>query len=149
MAEKIALRPAVLAVFVNSRGEILIGSSPRDGGYKIPQGGLDEGETPRQGVIREVREELGIILEEKNIIFEATERVSYLFPKEEPLRNAYKGQEFRIFHIKYEEFMNPLPQDDEFDTLLWIKPEQLDNYDTRHRAEAYGKALKIIFHNGI
>ena len=70
-------------------------------------------------------------------------KVSYLFPEKEPLKNSYKGQQFSVFLIKYKEEMNPRPQDDEFDKLIWIKPSELKNYDTRHRAEAYGQALDL------
>lgn len=138
-----ALRPAVLAIFLNRRGEILIGSSPRDGGYKIPQGGLDPGENPLQGVIREVYEELGVRLSKSDISPMAEETVTYLYPPEEPLRNSYIGQKFSVFLVQYKEEMNPQPQDDEFDELIWIKPSELRNYDTRHRAEAYGLALRL------
>lgn len=138
------LRPAVMAVFLNDLEQILIGSSPRDGGYKIPQGGLDAGETPEAAVIREVKEELGLSLSHSDIIMKGSDEVFYLYPPEEPLRNSYKGQRFHVFLIRFRETMDPHPQDDEFDRLLWIAPGDLDSYDTRHREEAYKKALQSL-----
>lgn len=143
MSQIKALRKAVMAIFLNDRGEILIGSSPRDGGFKIPQGGLEVGETPVQGAIREVFEELGVAITEEDFYPPVTSEISYLFPEDEPLRGFYKGQRFHVFLIKYRDSMEPVPQDDEFDKLLWIKPSELDNFDTRHRGEAYRKALDL------
>ncbi|MEZ4841188.1 MAG: hypothetical protein R2821_06665 [Flavobacteriaceae bacterium] len=34
----------MMAVLVNTENKVLIGSSPRDGGYKFPQGGLEPDE---------------------------------------------------------------------------------------------------------
>ena len=56
---KKAFRIAAMAVIVNDRNQILIGSSPRDGGYKFPQGGLEPNEDAISGIKRELNEELG------------------------------------------------------------------------------------------
>ena len=39
--------------------------------------------------------------------------------------------------------MQLTPQDEEFDELLWISPNELHRYNTYFRAEAYINALKI------
>ena len=132
-----------MAIFVNEKNEILIGSSPRDGGYKIPQGGLESGETPVEGVRREVMEELGVTIKDSDLFPMTEKRVHYHFPKAESQWNPYLGQEFYIFKIQFRESMNPTPQDDEFDKLIWVAPENFKKYNTHHRAEAYEKALRI------
>lgn len=40
--------------------------------YTFPGGGLEEGETPKEGVIREIKEELGIDVEVKEKLYETT-----------------------------------------------------------------------------
>ena len=54
-------RPGVGIVLVNSHGLVFAGKrrDNRDHPWQMPQGGLLEGETPRQAVLRETREELG------------------------------------------------------------------------------------------
>lgn len=141
MPQMSELRPAVMALFVNGRGEILIGSSPRDGGWKIPQGGMDKGETPLEALFREVKEELGVILDNRDVHPWSGEKVTYMYPPSEPLRSRYRGQELNAFRIDFREEMSPCPQDDEFGRLEWIQPEDLEKYDTRHRARAYREAL--------
>lgn len=54
-------RAGVGAIIVNSRGQVLIGER-RDhrGSWQFPQGGIEDGETPRDAVYREIGEETGI-----------------------------------------------------------------------------------------
>lgn len=138
-----SFRPAVMAVLVNDENKILIGSSPRDGGYKFPQGGLDKGESSLEGIKREVMEELGLDLKEEDILEEYNEKVKYYYPNKYNPNNNHVGQEQIIFKIKYRENMNLIPQDNEFEELIWICAKDLDKYDTQHRTEAYKKALEL------
>jgi len=135
-------RIGVMAVIVNDKNRVLIGSSPRDGGFKFPQGGLDPGEDALTGVKRELNEELGISITDNDILKIHTEKVKYLYPKEDSYY-IFKGQELSVIQIKYNASMKLIPQDDEFDKLYWIKPTELSTYNTYFRANAYNKALKI------
>jgi len=134
------LRKAVMAVLVY-QGKILIGSSPRDGGYKFPQGGLDPGEHYLDGIIRELKEELGVTIEVEAIIDHYEETVGYDYPNED--RYIYKRQELHVVLIQYNPRMKLEPQDDEFDELVWISPTELNQYQTYFRANAYHRALEL------
>lgn len=140
MKEK--LRPAVVGIIVNSENKILIGSSPRDGGYKFPQGGLDEGETYLEGIKREVFEEIGVELNDEDIVEEFEEKISYAWPKHLQW-SGFTGQEQVVFKIKFHERMEILAQDEEFDEFFWIDANELENYETEHRKEAYIRALEL------
>ena len=135
------VRKAVMAIIVNDEKKVLIGSSPRDGGYKFPQGGLDKGEYFIDGIIRELKEELAIDVTEKDILQSYTETVGYVYPNED--RYIFKRQELNIVKVQFNDKMKLIPQDDEFEDLIWISPSELSNYNTYFRAEAYQKALKI------
>ena len=58
-------RPGVGALLLNSAGRVWVGERIRRAGqqmeypWQLPQGGLDEGEEPRDAVIRELEEETG------------------------------------------------------------------------------------------
>lgn len=137
-------RQAVMAVIVNKNNQVLIGTSPRDGGFKFPQGGIDSNESNVDAIIRELKEELDLDLNKDNILLECNEKVSYEFNKSsQNIYNKFDGQEQVVFKIKYRNYMKLEPQDDEFDKLIWINPKDLKNYDTRHRTKAYNKALEI------
>ena len=139
---KDTFRIAALAIVINQEGKILIGSSPRDGGYKFPQGGLDPGEDVFSGIKRELREELGITLFDNDIEIIFEEKVSYTYPPEDPYY-IYKGQELSVVKIHYNNSWYLIPQDDEFEELIWIDPSDLTNYDVGFRMMAYTKALKL------
>lgn len=62
-------REIVGAVIVSSDDYILLGEAATHlGQLCIPGGGLLDGETPQQGVIREVSEETGLVLLESALI---------------------------------------------------------------------------------
>jgi len=135
-------RIAVLAILVNNEGKVLIGSSPRDGGYKFPQGGLLKNENALTGVKRELKEELGISITDDDIESLYDEKVRYLYPPEDPYY-IYKGQELFVVKIQYNTSMQLIPQDDEFEELHWINPSELTSFDVRFRLKAYIRALEL------
>lgn len=135
------VRKAVMAVIVNNENKVLIGSSPRDGGYKFPQGGLDKGEHFIDGIVRELKEELAIDITTKDILESYAETVGYVYPDED--RYIYKSQVLNIVKVKYNSAMKLIPQDDEFGDLVWISPSEIHKYNTYFRADAYQKALEI------
>lgn len=139
---KNTFRIAVLAIIVNTEGKILIGSSPRDGGYKFPQGGLNANELPLDGLKREMLEELNLKIHDKDILLICNEKVRYLYPKDDSYY-IFKGQELTVFKILFNSNAKLEPQDDEFDELHWIKPEDLVQYDVQFRLQAYIHALEL------
>jgi 8-oxo-dGTP pyrophosphatase MutT (NUDIX family) len=136
------LRKATMAVIVNSENKFLIGSSPRDGGFKFPQGGLDEGESLFEGIKREVFEEVGLELLDSDIIESFDEMVKYFYVKPHP-ETGHLGQEQSVFKIKFRDDMVLVPQDDEFDELYWISFEEFEKFDFMHRKTAYLRALEL------
>ena len=139
---KKTFRIAAMAVIVNDQNNVLIGSSPRDGGFKFPQGGLESNEDPLTGIKRELKEELGISISNKDILKVISEKVQYLYPPEDPYF-IYKGQRLSVIKVRYNTSMKLIPQDDEFEELCWIQPKELKNYDVGFRFEAYLKALEL------
>ncbi|MCB0475172.1 MAG: NUDIX domain-containing protein [Flavobacteriaceae bacterium] len=138
---RLGIRSAVMAVLINQEGKVLIGSSPRDGGYKFPQGGREPFEDVITCIKRELREELNFIVNDGDIEQVYDQKVSYEFPDDGYY--IFDSQELTVVKIRFQSHAELTPQDDEFDELLWIKPEELCNYDSHFRGEAYQKALEI------
>lgn len=134
-------RQAVMAVIINNEGKILIGYSPREKSFKFPQGGLEKNETIIEGIKRELLEELDYNLKKKFVVEVFDEKIRYPFPPN--CHPIFKGQELSIVKIKYDPQTNTIPQDDEFDKLIWILPHNINNYNTEYRADAYFHALEI------
>lgn len=139
---KKSFRIAAMAVIVNDQNQVLIGSSPRDGGFKFPQGGLEPNEDAISGIKRELFEELGIRISDDDILFFASEEVHYLYPPEDPYY-IYKGQRLSVIKVQYNDSMKLIPQDDEFEELHWISPSDLHSYDLGFRLKAYARAIEI------
>ena len=122
---KFPIRKAVMAVIVDDDFRILIGSSPRDGGYKFPQGGLEPNEDIITGIKRELEEELSLKIKNTDIIQSYSKKVRYKYPNED--RYIFLSQELNIVKIQYKKEMQLIPQDEEFDKLLWISPKTYIN----------------------
>src|SRR5690606_34776510 len=81
--EKKNLRPNVAAIILSSKYpqkcEIFIASRVDiNNAWQFPQGGIDEGESSKDALFRELEEEIGT--KEVEIIAEYPDWVSYLFP---------------------------------------------------------------------
>lgn len=137
-------RQAVMAVILKSDKTFLIGSSPRDGGYKFPQGGLDLNEAPKEGLIRELKEELGIEIDDGDILFKLENTVKYNYPEYKPYSKIYSGQEMHVFVISFQNRFTPVAQDDEFEQFHWITQNQMNQFDFTYRQIAYMQAIEQI-----
>lgn len=130
-----------MAVIINEEAKVLIGYSPRDKSYKFPQGGLEDDEDLLTGITRELKEELNYLLHEDHVLEVYQEKVRYPFPPD--CHPVYMGQELSIVKIKHRHGAETIPQDDEFDSLIWIKPQEISIYNYEYRSEAYKRALEI------
>jgi 8-oxo-dGTP pyrophosphatase MutT (NUDIX family) len=138
-------RQAVMAIIIKEDDSFLIGSSPRDGGYKFPQGGLEEGEDKKVGLFREILEELGTVFTADDEIIQLSASSKYPYPSHKPYSKRYSGQELHVFIVKYKESMSFMPQDNEFDQLHWITEAEMDQFNFEHRKQAYYEAVSNAF----
>ena len=134
-------RQAVMAVIINEESKVLIGYSPRDKSYKFPQGGLESHEDLITGIKRELLEELNYELNHERILSVYEEKVKYPFPPD--CHPIYMGQELSIVKIRHHPEAETIPQDDEFDRLIWIHPRDAGQYNYEYRSQAYQRALQI------
>jgi len=96
-------RPNVGAVLFNRSGLILVArradlpnAEAPAGGWQLPQGGIDEGEDPRQAVLRELAEEIGT--DRAEVIGEHDEWLTYDLPPQLlgiALKGRFRGQRQR------------------------------------------------------
>ena len=95
------------AALFNAHGQVFVGRRAdlppgMDHIWQMPQGGIDEGENPRQAVLRELAEEIGTA--NADIVGEHPEWLSYDLPPHLvgiAFKGRYRGQSQRWFALKF------------------------------------------------
>lgn len=97
-------RLGVGAVLLNAEGQVLVAQridTPGDA-WQMPQGGIDEGEDPREAVFRELEEEIGTA--NAQIVAETEGWLTYDLPKairKTIWKGRYRGQKQKWFALRY------------------------------------------------
>ena len=145
-------RSNVAIIIVNQFGKVLWCQRKEHDGWQFPQGGVDKGETPREAVLRETREEVGLDSNDINIVYECEKWLKYEVPKAKRRRyfkkNIFKGQKQKWFLAK-------LLSDDkkinlrvnmpvEFDKWVWANYWYPLHSVIAFKKEIYKKALLTI-----
>jgi mutator protein MutT len=78
---QLVLIPSVAAIIRNEAGQILFLVRSDNGLWDLPAGAIDPGETPAQAIVREVREETGLIVEPTAVL------------------GAFGGERFRLSYL--------------------------------------------------
>lgn len=102
--DKHLYRPCVGILLLNDEGRVFAGKRVDVQGdhWQMPQGGIDDGETPRQAAMRELREETGT--DKAKIIAESRAWLCYDLPEELRRRawgGRYRGQSQRWFAMRF------------------------------------------------
>lgn len=117
--ERFKVIPAVFAIFRKTDGTILlsrrINTGHADGQWSLPAGHVEEGESIQSGLIREVREEVGVIVEPEDLTLIVTES-----------RQAIDGHRVDFFFMidKWQGQIENL-EPEKCETLEWFHPEDL------------------------
>ncbi|HYQ40725.1 MAG TPA: NUDIX domain-containing protein [Polyangiaceae bacterium] len=67
LGTQLVMCPSVAALVRNEVGQILFMVRSDNGLWDLPAGAIDPGETPMQAIVREVREETGLIVEPTSV----------------------------------------------------------------------------------
>ena len=62
VGRRLLLVPSVAAVIRDGAGQLLLHEKASGEGWSLPAGAIEPGETPQEAVIREVREETGLVV---------------------------------------------------------------------------------------
>ncbi len=65
---RLVLAPGVAAIVRDTQGDILLERRSDNGAWGLPAGAIDPGETPAEAVVREVREETGLLVEPERLL---------------------------------------------------------------------------------
>ena len=153
--EKARYRPNVCAVITDApRRQVLmfrrVDATLGEYRWQFPQGGLDTNESPEEGLLRELREEIGTA--EVTVIGRLPAPLRYEYPpdvlaalaKKDPRKAGFVGQSQHWFlmHLNVApEDLNFDHQPQEFDAWRWVTPEQAVELVVPFKRSVYLQAM--------
>lgn len=129
------MKEVVRAIIINEQGTALLGKRARGisaGMYTIIGGKLDEGEDPREGVKREVKEEIGLDFEPKDLFLEL-EQEDDIFGK------------WKVFYFTGNVSGEIKLKEDEITEIIYVSEEEIDS--RQDIAFDHSEILRDFFRN--
>jgi putative (di)nucleoside polyphosphate hydrolase len=129
--KRLPYRPSVGLMILNDKFEVFVGRrvDTKGDAWQMPQGGIDDGESPKEAALREMKEEIGT--NDAEVIAETKQWYKYELPTHliKKLWNGrYRGQRQKWFLVKYlgkDEDINIRYADVEFADWKWVNIEEL------------------------
>ena len=135
-------RAGTVAVVSNSSGSVLaFQRSDRKDQWQLPQGGIDEGETPTEGAWRELEEETGLTAEQVRLVDEYPDWTVYEWPDGVKRGNRLGQAQRWFFFDVIDDDVVPVPDGDEFDDWKWVQIPWLVDQVVEFRQASYERVL--------
>lgn len=142
-------RAGVGIVLVNACGQVFSGRrrDNRAHPWQMPQGGLQEGETPRQAALREVHEELGT--DAVAVLEFRPDWLYYDYPAPESSKRAtlYRGQRHLWYLLRFEGLDGSIDiagSNGEFAEWRWSSPSQIIDEAVPFKQPAYRQVMRYF-----
>lgn len=155
MQKRVGYRPNVSAVILSSKYpekcEFFIAHrSDIKNAWQFPQGGIDEGETPQEALLRELLEEIGCNSVE--ILAEFPEWITYDFPNVTSNKMyPFKGQTQKYFLVRLKEgakidlLAHDIPEFEEYD---FVTHGELFKRVTYFKRKPYRRVIDYFIKEG-
>ena len=131
--EKLPYRPCAGVMLVNEDGQVFVGQRKDrfTEAWQMPQGGIDEGETPRDAALRELEEETGVPPALVTVEAETEGWVPYELPHDlvpKLWKGRFRGQQQKWFLMRFhgsDDQVNIFTDHQEFSSWKWMPADEL------------------------
>jgi putative (di)nucleoside polyphosphate hydrolase len=145
--EDLPYRPAVGVMLLNSEGLVFVGKriDQTMEGWQMPQGGIDDGETPAEAAFREMEEEIGT--RNAELLREYDDWLAYDLPSHLlgiGLHGRYRGQRQKWLAMRFrgeDKDINIATQEPEFAHWKWLAIEALPRMVVPFKRDTYAKVI--------
>jgi len=138
-------RAGVGAIILSTSGKVLsLERKDIPGAWQLPQGGLDEDESPLEAVKREVYEETGIEAQGLELLSSESRLLAYELPAEARTRKTGRGQVQYWFLFQFTGQDNAITLGDqkEFRAWQWMSMDDLTARIVSFKQPVYQELLK-------
>jgi len=141
--EDLPYRPCVGVMLINRDGLVFVGRriDQTVEGWQMPQGGIDEGETPEEAALRELEEEVGTA--KAVILREHPEWLCYDLPKHllgVALHGRYRGQKQKWIAMRFtgkDSDIDLATSEPEFSQWKWLSVEAVPRLIVPFKRDIY------------
>ena len=150
--ETLPYRPAAGIMLLNREAKVFVAQRLDSSleAWQMPQGGLDEGEDPQAGALRELEEETGIRSELVEILARAPAELYYDLPDDllgKIWKGRYRGQNQHWFLARFlgrDEDVNIETAEPEFRAWKWAEPGELPAMIVPFKEKLYQDVLEAF-----
>ena len=147
--ETLPYRPGAGVMLLNRESKVFVAQRLDSTleAWQMPQGGLDEGETPEEGALRELEEETGISRDKVELIARCPTTLDYDLPDElvgKMWKGKWRGQRQHWFLLRFhgtDDDVNLETEHPEFRAWKWADPEELPHLIVPFKRELYERVL--------
>jgi len=141
-------RPGVGVMMINNENKILVGRriDTKEDAWQMPQGGIDDGESPYQAALRELKEEIGTC----NVELISCTRNWFYYDIPEYLvdklwNGKYRGQKQKWFLVRFlgqDEEIDVNTEVPEFMSWRWASVEELPEIIVPFKRRLYSEIIE-------
>lgn len=154
MSSTLPYRPCVGMMLVNMDGKVFVGQrlDSTAEAWQMPQGGIDDGEDPKDTALRELNEETGIMSDLVNILARSRDELFYDLPDEligKVWGGKYRGQRQIWFLMRFlgtDRDVNIRTAHQEFRDWKWVEPAELPDIIVPFKRKLYRDIIQEFAH---